>query len=91
MHIPASPQGYQSFGGDQLGPCQSLHLLGGYQSLGGNQLDPCQFQCHPEVTNPLEMINWVHADPYITLGVTNLMGAINWINVDPNTPRLPIF
>ncbi|KAL6274895.1 hypothetical protein ACE6H2_025587 [Prunus campanulata] len=64
----------------------------GYQSPRGNQLDPCRSQHHPEVTNHLGAINWIHADPYITPGVTNPLWAINWIHADPNiTLRLPIF
>ncbi|KAH0997742.1 hypothetical protein GBA52_021606 [Prunus armeniaca] len=60
------------------------HHLRGYQSPRSNQLDPCRSQRHYEVTNPLGAINWVHADPYIILGVTNPLGAINWIHVDSN-------
>ncbi|KAL6294097.1 hypothetical protein ACE6H2_002239 [Prunus campanulata] len=61
------------------------------QSLLQKKTDPCRSQHHPEVTNPLGVINWVHADPYITLGVTNPLRTINWIHADPNiTSRLPI-
>ncbi|KAH0993111.1 hypothetical protein GBA52_004594 [Prunus armeniaca] len=86
MSIPTPPRG-----GDQLGPCRSLHHPGSYQSPRGNQLDPCQSQHHPEVTNPLGAINWVYADPYITPGGYQSSGGNQLIHIDPNiTLRLSI-
>lgn len=57
-----------------LDPCRFLHHLGSYQSPGGNQLDPWRSQHHPKVTNPLEVINWVHVDSNIIPSLPILLG-----------------
>ncbi|PQP96951.1 hypothetical protein Pyn_15952 [Prunus yedoensis var. nudiflora] len=53
--------------GDQLGPCRFSTSPRGYQFSGAINWVDADSLHHPEVTNSLGAINWVHINLYITL------------------------